>query len=134
MIRSIPMSVLALAGMAAHAAETPATLMARYAQAAGVPVAALSAERGGTFFRSEHSGRDGKPVSCASCHTSDPKQAGRSRVGKRIEPLAPAANAQRFTDFAKVEKWFGRNCRDVLQRECTAQEKGDFVAWIKQVK
>lgn len=134
MINPVLIALLALAGTAAHAAETPDTLMARYAQEAGVPITALSAERGGAFFRSEHSGRDGKPVSCASCHTRDPKQAGRSRVGKRIEPLAPAANAQRFTDPAKVEKWFGRNCRDVLQRECTPQEKGDFVAWIKQVK
>ena len=71
---------------------------------------------------------------CASCHTASPKQAGQTRVGKRIEPLAPAANPQRFTDAAKVEKWFRRNCQDVLQRECSAQEKGDFIAWLSQAR
>lgn len=134
MIKPIFVIALALAAAGARAAETPNTLTAHYAQAAGVAATALSAERGGAFFRAERPGRDGKPVSCASCHTSDPKQAGRTRVGKRIEPLAPAANPQRFTDLAKVEKWFRRNCMDVLQRECTAQEKGDFVAWVKQVR
>ena len=49
----------------------------------------------------------GKPVSCASCHTDNPKQAGRTRVGKPIEPLAPSANRERFTDAAKVEKYGG---------------------------
>jgi len=71
---------------------------------------------------------------CASCHTANPKQAGQTRVGKRIEPLAPAANPERFTDAAQVEKWFRRNCMDVLQRECSAQEKGDFIAWLSQIK
>jgi hypothetical protein len=30
----------------------------------------------------------------------------------------------RYTDPAKVEKWFKRNCTEVLGRVCTAQEKG----------
>jgi len=47
-----------------------------------------------------------------------------------ISPLAPAANPQRFTDSRKVEKWFRRNCGDVLDRECTAQEKADVLAWL----
>lgn len=134
MTKSTFIAACVLVAASAHAAETPDTLMARYAQAAGVPVTAFSAERGAAFYRTEHPGRDGKAVSCSSCHTADPRQAGRSRVGKRIEALAPAANPQRFTETAKVEKWFRRNCNDVLQRECTAQEKGDFIAWLKQVK
>lgn len=134
MIEPTLLATLVLAASGAAAAETPGTLMARYAQEAGIAVTALSAERGAAFFRAERPGRDGKPASCAACHTRDPREAGRTRVGKRIEPLAPAANAQRFSDAAKVEKWFRRNCSDVLQRECTAQEKGDFVAWMKQVK
>ena len=51
-------------------------------------------------------------------------------TGKTIQPLAPAANAQRFTDTAKVEKWFRRNCNDVVGRECSAQEKADILAWL----
>jgi cytochrome c553 len=134
MTRSLVLAALALACAGPAAATTPDTLLQHYAQAAGVSATALSAERGAAFYRSEHAGRDGTPASCSSCHTADPRQAGRSRVGKRIEPLAPAANAARFTDAAKVEKWFRRNCMDVLARECTAQEKGDFVAWLKQVR
>lgn len=127
-------ALLWLASGAASAADTPASLMARYASEAGVPVASLSVQRGAALYRTEHRGRDGQTVSCAGCHTSNPVQPGRTRVGKRIEPLAPAANPQRFTDSAKVEKWFRRNCQDVLQRECSAQEKGDFIVWLSQVK
>jgi hypothetical protein len=134
MIRPLALTALALFSASTLAADTPATLMARYAQTAGTSVSDLSPPRGEALFRTEHPGRAGTPVSCASCHTANPKQPGRTRVGKRIEPLAPAANPQRFTDAAKVEKWFRRNCQDVLQRECSAQEKGDFISWLSQIK
>ena len=137
MIKHFFRSSLAMLGMAtavAWGADTPASLMAHYAQTAGVPLSALSATRGAALYRTEHPGRDGQPVSCAACHTANPTQAGRTRVGKRIEPLAPTANPERFTDAAKVEKWFRRNCMDVLQRECSAQEKGDFIAWLSQAQ
>lgn len=121
--------------LSAHAsADSPASFMVRYAQAAGVAVTALSPARGEALYRGEHPGKNGTAQSCASCHTASPKQAGQTRVGRRIEPLAPAANPQRFTDAAKVEKWFRRNCTDVLARECSAQEKGDFIAWLNQLK
>lgn len=127
-----PLFLAGLVMLSAHAlADTPGSLMIQYATAAGMTTQALSADRGAALYRSEHPGRDGAPVSCASCHTANPMQPGRTRVGKRIDPLAPAANPQRFTDAAKVEKWFRRNCTDVLQRECSAQEKGDFIAWLK---
>jgi hypothetical protein len=32
-------------------------------------------------------------------------------------PLAPAFNPARFTNATKVEKWFGRNCKDVVGRD-----------------
>ena len=128
------LAILGMASAVAGAADSPASLMTQYAQQAGVPVSALSAPRGAALYRTEHPGRNGQAVSCAGCHTANPTQPGRTRVGKRIEPLAPAANPQRFTDAAKVEKWFRRNCQDVLQRECSAQEKGDFIAWLSQVK
>ena len=34
----------------------------------------------------------------------------------------------RYADAAKVEKWFKRNCNEVLGRECSALEKGDWLA------
>ena len=119
---------------AAFAADTPASLMAFYDHAVGIPGGALFSARGAALYRAEHPGRNAQPASCASCPTATPQQPGRSRVGKRIEPLAPAANPERFTDAAKVEKWFRRNCGDVLQRECSAREKGDFIAWLSQVQ
>ncbi|MEI8168242.1 MAG: DUF1924 domain-containing protein [Rhodoferax sp.] len=77
----------------------------------------------------------GAEFSCASCHTDSPMNAGKhAKTNKDILPLAPAANAKRFTDAANVEKWFKRNCNDVLARACTAQEKGDFMAYVLSVK
>ena len=59
---------------------------------------------------------------------------GKTKVGKRIEPMAPAVNAERFTDPKKTEKWFGRNCKDVLERECTPREKASFIAWLMTIQ
>jgi hypothetical protein len=72
---------------------------------------------------------------CASCHTDSPLAAGKhAKTNKDILPLSPSANPKRFTDVATVEKWFKRNCNDVLSRACTAQEKGDFMAYVLSVK
>ena len=91
----------------------------------------FSAARGRALFNS----KAGSDWSCATCHTADPRQAGRHATTSRpIEPLAPTANPQRFTDAAKVEKWFRRNCRDVLGRECTATEKGDVLSWLIELR
>jgi hypothetical protein len=56
------------------------------------------------------------------------------RTAKVIAPLAPAANPQRFTDPGKAEKWFRRNCKDVLTRECSAAEKADLLAFLLKVE
>lgn len=127
-------AVFALAGAAVPSrAETPAELQARYARAARGENAAYtgpSAERGQRFFAATH----GRDWSCASCHTSNPMQPGRhATTQKAIEPLAPAANANRFTRPEKVEKWFTRNCKDVLGRPCTAQEKADVMAYLNSL-
>jgi hypothetical protein len=88
--------------------------------------AGFSAERGQQFFNARHG-----DWSCATCHTPDPRQQGRhATTGKAIAPLAPAANPDRFTSPAKVEKWFTRNCNDVVRRPCTALEMGDVLAWL----
>ena len=105
-------------------AATPAELLAGYSAQAG---ASASPARGQSFFQSTH----GREWSCASCHGTLPVQTGmHAATGKRIAALAPAAEAQRFSDPAKVEKWFRRNCGDVLGRECTAAEKADVLAWL----
>lgn len=110
-------------------ATTPQqTLLKSYATAAGGTT--FSAERGRAFFLAEHA--SGKPTtpSCTTCHTGDPRQVGETRAGKPIEPLAVAANPDRLTDPAFVEKWFTRNCASVLGRDCTATEKGDVIAFL----
>ena len=30
----------------------------------------------------------------------------------------------------KIEKWFKRNCKEAWGRECTAQEKADFLTYL----
>lgn len=112
------------------AAESPAQLRDAYARAAGLSPEAIVVAEGEKLFRSGGSG----DKQCASCHTDDPKQVGKTKVGKRIEPMAPAVNAERFTDPKKTEKWFGRNCKDVLERECTPREKASFIAWLMTIQ
>lgn len=93
----------------------------------------FSAENGKKFFLAERTSSKGEKESCSSCHTADPRKSGKTRAGKAIDPMAPSVNKERFTDKAKVEKWFKRNCKDVYERECTVQEKGDFIAFMKSL-
>ncbi len=109
----------------------PTLLATAWLAAAGPVLAAPDATRGQQFFTQKH----GREWSCSSCHTANPLAAGRhANTGKAIEPLAPAANPARFTDTAKTEKWFRRNCNDVLGRECTADEKADVRTWLAGLK
>jgi len=124
--------VLVLLAAPAAFAGTPADLLGGYeaqARRADPAYAGASAQRGAAMYRRD--GPGGGAATCASCHSPDPRGPGRhARTGKAIEPLAPAANPARLADGAKAEKWFGRNCRDVLARECTPQEKADFVRFL----
>lgn len=118
-------------------AATPQELLKQYevqAKQESATFTNFSAERGATFFKTERIHSDGKKVSCATCHTADPRNQGKTRANKVIEPMAVVTNPKRFTDSAKVEKWFGRNCKDVLERTCTAQEKGDYIQYLLSVK
>jgi hypothetical protein len=112
---------------------TPADLIASYRAAAKLEsptVTEFSAPRGLKLYTTQVAG-----VACESCHGASPKGSGKhATTGKAILPLAPVANPQRFTDPAKVEKWFKRNCNDVLKRSCTATEKGDFITYLVSVK
>jgi hypothetical protein len=71
---------------------------------------------------------------CADCHGPDLTQAGRHRTThKPIEAMAPSVTPDRFTDSKKVEKWFKRNCKWTWNRECSAQEKGDLLEYLKRL-
>jgi hypothetical protein len=90
----------------------------------------FSAPRGATFYAATHSGGKPDTPSCTTCHSTSPHQAGKTRAGKDIAPMAVSKTPDRYTDADKVEKWFQRNCQSVLGRECTAIEKGDFLTFM----
>ena len=131
-VRSAVAAAALLAACAAGAA-TPADVAKTYeadARQASPQFGGFSAARGKAFFETTH----GAEWSCASCHTRDPLAAGRhAKTSKPIQPLAPAANPERFTSLSQAEKWFKRNCNDVLNRACTAQEKGDVLSYLMQL-
>jgi mono/diheme cytochrome c family protein len=124
--------LFALCTVSAQAA-TPADLLAGYRTEAAqqTPGFQPSAQRGAEFYKRSFN-VSAKMPSCASCHTDNPAQAGRHVVtDKPIKPLSTTANTERFTDPAKAEKWFRRNCTEVVGRECSAAEKADFIAFLK---
>jgi hypothetical protein len=126
---------LALAlGVGAVQAQSPAGLLGAFEQQArrdSPAFTGFSAARGERFFTATH----GRDWSCASCHSGNPATVGKhASTGKAIEPLAPARNSARFADAAKADKWFRRNCKDVLARECSAAEKGDVLTWLMTLK
>jgi len=87
----------------------------------------FSTDAGQALWHSDNGGR-----SCTQCHGADPAGVGKHvKTGKVIKPMAPSVNPQRYTNSRKIDKWFLRNCKWTLGRECTAQEKGDFLVWIR---
>ncbi len=139
MVRTLHILILALVAVTGlmsltASAQTPdeaLTSMRNEARKTTPAFQGFSAAAGERFFKQTH----GNEVSCASCHTENPAASGKhSKTGKIIKALAPAANAERFSDSAKVEKWFKRNCNDVLGRVCTPQEKGDVITYLLTVK
>ena len=90
-----------------------------------------SAEQGKALFVDKH----GRDWSCASCHGAPPVSMGKHMTtNKAIDPLAPRINPERFSNSSKTEKWFRRNCKDVLGRECTLAEKADVLAYLLSLK
>ena len=127
--RCLTAALVAGAGLTPTArAATAAQLLAGYSAQAG---SAAVRARGRQLFATRH----GREWSCSSCHGAVPTQGGKhAATGKPIGALAPAFNPERFTDAAKAEKWFRRNCNDVMGRECTAAEKADVLSWLLTLK
>jgi uncharacterized membrane protein len=137
MVRTIHVYIfVAVAGLMSFSAsaQTPGEILAAIkdeAKNSDQAFKGFSADRGASFFKQKHANE----LSCAACHTENPAVSGKhSKTGKIIQALAPAANAERFTDSAKVNKWFRRNCNDVLERVCSPQEKGDVLTYLLTVK
>lgn len=131
MRKLIALPLLLTAGLAA--AQTAGPFQSYAAEARKTdPAFAPSASRGAAFFARRFAVSEKLPA-CTACHTDNPAQLGRHAVtGKGILPLAVRANAERFTDPAKTEKWFRRNCTEVVGRECSAGEKADLLRFLAE--
>ncbi len=119
---SIPLSF-------SHAGSTVVNdLLKDYAtQGAGT----VDAEQGKQMWQKVFNKNDER--SCASCHTNDLTKNGKHiKTNKEIKPMSPSVNPKRLTDGKKVNKWFKRNCKWTLGRECTAQEKANFLVFIER--
>jgi mono/diheme cytochrome c family protein len=119
---------LATVAVSAAVAATAEDLLAAYVSQAGRPG---NASRGQTLFTSPHVSE----FSCASCHGKVPLVEGKhARTGRNIAALAPAVSPERFSQAKRADKWFRRNCNDILGRECTPAEKADVLAWLISLK
>lgn len=124
----VALILMAIFGTANAGDTTAAKQMQFWSDKAG---ASGNSEKGKTFFTSTH----GKEWSCSSCHGNPPTNQGKhASTNKPIDPLAPSSNPDAFTDQAKSDKWFRRNCNDVLGRECQPQEKADVLAYLISLK
>ncbi len=111
-------------------ADAVSGLLAKYEQEGAQN---FSAATGEAIWRQRFSdATSGQERGCTDCHTADLRQTGKhARTGKLIKPMAPSVNPERFTDPAKIEKWFLRNCKWTVGRTCTSQEKGDLLMFLK---
>ena len=73
----------------------------------------------------------GKTRACTTCHGADLGKPGKhQRTKKVIKPMSVSVNSERYTSEKKIKKWFKRNCKWTWGRECTAQEKADFLSYL----
>ncbi len=124
---------LALAMSGASSAGPREDQLATYASAAksaNPTFTRFAVERGKTLHTQAFASGKADTPACTTCHGKEPRAAGRTPAGKAIEPMALSASPNRYTDPAKVEKWFKRNCNEVLGRDCSAQEKGDWLSFM----
>jgi len=98
------------------------------------PSYVLNAEAGRAFYIKKHTVK-GKEVSCTDCHGDNPAAVGKhSETKKKIASLSPAVNPKRFSNLKKTEETFDKHCVDILERNCTSQEKGDYIVYILSIK
>ncbi|HHG90645.1 MAG TPA: DUF1924 domain-containing protein [Devosia sp.] len=124
------LALVATTNVQAGPREDIVALLMAEASAEDAAFAGFSGERGQILFSSNFNTGKPETPSCTSCHSTSPQNMGETRAGKPIEPIAVSKTPERFTDPEKVEKWFRRNCRSVIGRECTALEKGDFITYM----
>lgn len=130
---AVPLTVAAVILSLSSFAGPRDDLLTQYATAArsDTPTfSGFSAARGKILHTQKFAGGKPDTPACTSCHGENPRAAGRTLTGKAIDAVAVSVTPQRYTDPAKVEKWFKRNCNEVLGRACMAQEKGDWLTYM----
>ncbi|MBI2275821.1 MAG: DUF1924 domain-containing protein [Dechloromonas sp.] len=116
---------------AAGPLEDQLTAYASAARSANASFAGFSAVRGKALHTQTSTGGKPDTPACTSCHGQDPRAPGQTLTGKSIKAMALSATPARYADPAKVEKWFKRNCTEVIGRECTPLEKGDWLTYMQ---
>ena len=127
MLRQLALSGLLTAGTVQ--ADTVDDLLSEYrTQGAG----AFDSLNGEALWQRGYLSADGTERACTSCHSHDPRHPGRhATTSKAIDPMAPSVNPKRLSERRLVEKWFKRNCKWTIGRECTPQEKGDLLSFLR---
>lgn len=127
--------VLALFGLISFSAQADVTTAEQAAKQYSLfAKSTLSAEEGKAFYTKKVV-VDGKDLSCSACHTDNPAQHGKHNVtGKVIQPMSPVTNPKRFADINKSEKGFTKHCKDLYSKDCSAQDKGNFIAYVLTAK
>lgn len=129
-------STIANAGDAPNVENSKALLKVFETEAKKDPkFTGFSADRGNKLYHAKYK-KDGKDVSCATCHTDDPKKEGtHPKTQKPIDGMAPALYPKRFSKpHDKIQQAFTNNCEKVLSRDCSATEKGDILSYLLSVK
>jgi cytochrome c peroxidase len=131
------LALLSLVSFSAQADVTTATQAAsdygRFAKALN-PKSTLSAEAGRAFYTKKVVVGN-KDISCAACHTDNPANSGKhNESGNPIKPMAPSVNPQRFSSVNKSAAAFSKHCRDLYGKDCSAQDKGDFITYLLTIK
>jgi hypothetical protein len=116
--------------LSAASADVVEQLLSEYSNKTNV---GFDSSKGKTLWTTSYTNNeDSQARSCAMCHTENLASVGKhAKTRKPIEPLAPSANSERLTDAKTINKWFLRNCKWTMGRECTPEEKGHFLKFIR---
>jgi len=135
-MKNLIMNILTLAALSipatvALADETSINTLLQQYQAAGATSG--DAKRGEALWNKTYTGK--APFterSCKTCHSANVKKPGKHvRTGKALKPLAPSVNPESLIKVKKIKKWFKRNCKWTLGKECNAQQKADILTFLK---
>ena len=124
-MKKIMLGLLLTVAMTPAMANNPAVdaILQSYRQ---LGVVSFDAQAGQQLWQEDFDGR-----SCGSCHGQDLTQAGKHvKTKKTLNPMALSVNTNRFNKQKKMAKWFKRNCKWTLGRECSPQEKGNILTWL----